>query len=242
MSGTDSAGAADNYGGGDYDYTGYGGYGDPTFVNLYETSGHVMDLGEDRKHKNEQDMYAYIKYANRVLLGYENDKYFVKAKPHNEEMYAIDTKCAYLRELSISPEFTNHENYESELQRLKEHIEQLKTRRQWLYEAEHSITVEKIESANLVSLYIKRLYGYCNSEDEEYRSDYDPRKDPYLAKKLATANAYARDLGAIKVKEAHFQKLQEHIDTLIKDYGIRDVRDVVDRMMNPYTWTYNTSK
>lgn len=232
------AGGGSDYGGGDYDYGSYGNTGDDNVGDNYDMPVNTRSMEEIKKDENFEAIRRYLSKTSEILRQYEVNKYAVKAQPYNDEIFQIDRRIPYLRDLAKSDEFIKRKTYENELKRVNKAISELRERREWLVSAEQHIMVEKINSINLIEFYVNRRFRFCIEDNEEYQPGYDPREDPELQKRLKDAAEYNKMKGIMDLKETEFENLHLQINNLIRDYGLRDVQDKVRPMLHPQSWTY----
>jgi hypothetical protein len=199
MAGYGDAGGADNYGGGDGDYS---GYGDRHGIDVENPNHNVIQSKSNMtkesyansiKQEKLQAMFLFLKNVLDILTDYEIYKYNVKATPYRDEILEISERVKYLQKLLTSTEFKKHRDYESESVRVKNTVSECKVRKEWLQQAEHTITVEKIDNLNKINMYYDARSKFCTEGNKDYRLGYDPREDPELQERLSIAKAYIQD-------------------------------------------------
>jgi len=229
----DDTGGSSGYGGGDYDYYDYDKSGHCGDTTIHDTPAHSsinMYAG------NEYDaMSDFLKNALSILINYEKHICSVKQRPYNLEIYEIDKRAAYLRNLANKYKKDSTQEVQ-EVQRIENTISRMREERKRLQSSESTLNVEKIESINLRKLYIKKRFRFCDKNSEDYRPEYDPRLDPELQNLIDTAINYEDEYSEMLAKESEFSKLNEHIEKLIEDYGLPEVQRRVKSMINPYSW------
>lgn len=230
-----SAGGYNDTGGDDYDYCSYGGgYGNNDDTPTYDMAVPTPKPSPEavKRGLELQEMRDFLTDSRATLLRYEKNKFTVKARPFNEDIYKLDQSIADARKsLQVIMASTNPAN-SVEREAVLDRIFALSKERQRLQAAEHAITVEKLECVNLINLYIDKRARYCMENNPCFRLDYDPHKDTDLQKRLKEAVTYEEDYHATVIKEQDLEAMFEVIRKNVNDYGLRSVQQFINKRLN----------
>lgn len=224
-----SAGGANSTGGDDYDYCGYGGgYGNDDDTPTYDMAVPTPPTNPEAMKRELvlQEMRDFLRESRTTLVNYEKNKFAVKARPYNEEIYKIDHDIADARK-SLQALTVGSAERNTVLDR----ILTLTRERQRLQADEHKITVEKLGCVDLVNLYIDKRVRYCMENNPCFRPDYNPHKDVELQKRLKEAKAYEEDYHASVIKERDLENMFEVIKKNVNDYGSQVVHQFINKKL-----------
>lgn len=226
------AGGADDTGGGDYDYCSYGGgYGNDDDTPTYDMAMPTPPPNPQavKRELVLQEMRDFLRESRTTLVNYEKNKFAVKARPYNEEIYKIDQNIADARK---SLQALTDSTSVAERNTVLDRIITLSRERQRLQADEHKITVEKLGCVDLVNLYIDKRTRYCMENNPCFKPDYDPHKDVELQKRLKEAAIYEEDYHATVIRDQDLEAMFEVIRKNINDYGLTVVHQFINKRLS----------
>lgn len=224
-------GGANSTGGGDYDYCGYGGgYGNDDDTPTYDMAVPTPPPNPEavKRELVLQEMRNFLGESRTALVNYEKNKFSVKARPFNEDIYKTDMSISDARKSlqGLADSADSTERYT-----VLNRILTLSGERQRLQTAEHAITVEKLRCVDLINLYIDKRTRYCMENNPCFRPDYNPHKDVELQRRLKEAKAYEEDYHATVIKERDLEAMFEAIKKNVNDYGVSTVQQFINKRL-----------